>query len=125
MRSTIAIATVAAAAGTALASDNCRNFLASCDGIDLQFYGDRADQPWLHAGGGCGDGSGGRAYGFLELNKKFTNSFGNLQFKEEYVTSLSSFSYSHPFSLSMFRYSGICNNVHWRIAKAKPGQCRI
>lgn len=74
-----------AAAGVALASDQCQNFLGSCSDIQLKFMGDRANDPWLHANGGCGDNNGGKAYGYFELNTKFSNHNGQLVRGDEYV----------------------------------------
>ncbi|XWW95888.1 hypothetical protein V2A60_003856 [Cordyceps javanica] len=76
-----------AALGTAVsivsASAQCRNFLGSCSGLELLFLGDNAGEPWLHADGGCGDNRGGRAYGFFNLNSKFTNRNGGLVQSDE------------------------------------------
>ncbi|KAJ6783171.1 hypothetical protein PWT90_03742 [Aphanocladium album] len=70
--------TALAAATVALASDQCQNFLGSCSDVRLQFLGDNGAEPWLHANGGCGDNNGGLAYGYFELNTKFSNLFGQL-----------------------------------------------
>lgn len=71
------------AASAAVASTNCHGFLDSCGGVELLFFGDRRDEPWLHANGGCGDNKGGRAYGYFDLNKKFANSNGVLKQSDE------------------------------------------
>lgn len=77
------LATLAAAASVVSASAQCSNFLGSCAGVELRFLGDNGGEPWLHAAGGCGDNAGGLAYGFFDLNGKFTNRNGDLAQSDE------------------------------------------